>query len=154
MPIPGDPRAWDALTGLWGLRVGVEAETAPTDFQALERRIMLKAPDSGIERVVLVLADSKRDRALLRSEGASLRANFPLQGRAALAAIRSRVDPRCNLIVLALRRASRAPTFLSVMYVPHPSRESAEHACRAHPEPAPGHPSAWESDPRPVVVAW
>ena len=45
LPIPGDQRAWDALTGLWGLRVGIEAETGPTDLQALERRIMLKARD-------------------------------------------------------------------------------------------------------------
>jgi transcriptional regulator with XRE-family HTH domain len=100
MPIPGDQRAWDAMAGLWGLRVGVEAETAPADFQALERRIMLKARDSGIDRVILVLADSKRNRALLRDEGESLRASFPLQGRAALAAIRSGVDPGCNLLVL------------------------------------------------------
>jgi HTH-type transcriptional regulator / antitoxin HipB len=99
VPIPGDQRAWDAQTRLWGLRVGVEAETAPTDFQALERRMMLKARDSGIERVILVLADSKRNRALLRSEGDRLRASFPLQGRAALEALRSSVDPGCNLLV-------------------------------------------------------
>jgi hypothetical protein len=61
---------------------------------------MLKARDSGIERVVLVLADSKRNRALLHSEGDRLRASFPLQGRAARAAITSGVDPGCNVLIL------------------------------------------------------
>ena len=27
LPIPGDQRAWDAMTDLWSLRVGIEAET-------------------------------------------------------------------------------------------------------------------------------
>ena len=52
LPIPGDQRAWDAMTELWGRRVGVEAETGPTDLQALERRTMLKARDGDIDRVI------------------------------------------------------------------------------------------------------
>ena len=34
LPIPGDQRAWDATTELWRLRVGIEAETGPSDLQA------------------------------------------------------------------------------------------------------------------------
>ena len=34
LPIPGDQRAWDATTERWRLRVGIEAETGPSDLQA------------------------------------------------------------------------------------------------------------------------
>jgi transcriptional regulator with XRE-family HTH domain len=100
LPIVGDLRAWDAMTRLWRCVVGVEAETRPTDLQALERRILLKARDGGVDRVILVLADSRANRELMRTAGESLRASFPLQGQAALDAIRSGIDPGCNLLVL------------------------------------------------------
>jgi transcriptional regulator with XRE-family HTH domain len=100
LPEPGDQRAWDALTRLWGVSVGIEVETQPTDLQAMERRVMLKARDGGVDRVVLVLANTRRNRLLWRHVGESLRGSFPLQGDAALAALRSAKDPGCNLLVL------------------------------------------------------
>jgi transcriptional regulator with XRE-family HTH domain len=100
LPIPGDPRAWDALAGLWGLRAAIEAELRPTDLQALERRLALKLRDGAADRLILVLADTKSNRHLLRLAGESLRATFPLQGNAALKAIQSAQDPGCNLLLL------------------------------------------------------
>ena len=102
VPFPGtgDQRAWDAVTRLWGLRVGMETEVRPTDLQAMERRVMLKARDGGVDRVVLVLADTRRNRQLMREVGGSLRGSFPIQGSAALAALASPNDPGGNLLVL------------------------------------------------------
>jgi transcriptional regulator with XRE-family HTH domain len=99
-PRAGDQRAWDAVTRLWDVRIGTEVETRPTDLQAMERRVMLKARDGGVDRVVLVLADTRRNRHLMREVGEALRGSFPLQGDAALAALRSSNDPGCNLLVL------------------------------------------------------
>jgi hypothetical protein len=100
LPTPGDQRAWDATTDLWGMRVGIEAEMRPTDLQALERRLGLKLRDGGVDRLILVLADSRANRRLIRTVGEGLRSSFPLQGAAANAAIRSVADTRCNLLVL------------------------------------------------------
>ncbi len=100
LPRPGDMRAWDAMTQLWGLRVGIEAELRPTDLQALERWLALKLRDGGVDRLILFLADTRANRALLRVAGDALRVMFPLQGRTALAALRSPADPRCNLLLL------------------------------------------------------
>jgi hypothetical protein len=101
LPGPGDQRAWDAAIELWRLRVGVEAESRPTDLQELGRRLGLKWRDGGMDRMVLVLADTRANRAFLCQAGDSLRAMFPLQGRAAVAALRQAEDPSCNLLLLA-----------------------------------------------------
>ena len=101
LPIPGDQRAWDATTELWRLRVGIEAETGPSDLQALERRLALKVRDGGVDRLILVLADTRANRKLIRDAGAALRSLFPVQGAPALVAIRSKGDPGCHLLVLA-----------------------------------------------------
>jgi transcriptional regulator with XRE-family HTH domain len=101
LPIPGDPRSWDAMAGLWDRRVGVEAEVRLTDLQALERRLALKRRDGGVDRLVLVVADTRSNRTLVRSAAASLATTFPLQGRAAIAALRSPTDPQCDLLMLA-----------------------------------------------------
>jgi hypothetical protein len=85
---------------LWGVLIKVEAEMRPTDLQALERRLTLKARDGEVDRMVLALADTRANRRLVREVGDSLRAPFPLQGPAALVAIRSKTDPGCNLLVL------------------------------------------------------
>ncbi|CAN5826332.1 hypothetical protein BH23CHL8_BH23CHL8_17310 [soil metagenome] len=103
VPLPSrlDQRAWDAMTDLWKQRVGVEAETRATDLQALERRLLLKVRDGAVDRLVLVLADSRANRRVLRLGSEGLRSTFALQGRAAVAALSAREDPGCNLLVLA-----------------------------------------------------
>ena len=97
----GDLRAWDAMTRLWGLRVAIEVELRPSDMQALERRLSLKLRDGDADRLVLVAADTRHNRALLRLAADDLSRLFPLQGAAAKAALRSPNDPACNPLVLA-----------------------------------------------------
>jgi transcriptional regulator with XRE-family HTH domain len=102
IPLPrlGDARAWDAMTELWGLKTGIEAELRPDDLQSLERRLALKLRDGGVDRLILALADTRHNRALLRLAGEDLRTMFPLQGREAMEALTSGTDPGCNLLIL------------------------------------------------------
>lgn len=101
LPRSGDQRAWDAMTRLWTLRVGIEAELRPSDLQSLQRKVALKRRDGGVERVFLVLADTRHNRALVRLVGDELRVAFPLQGPAARAAVVGATDPGCDLLFLA-----------------------------------------------------
>ena len=97
---PGDPRAWDTILAAHGRRAGVEAEVHVPDWQALDRKIALRRRDSGIDLVILVLADTRHNRAVLREIGPTGLANFPESGRKALAALRSGMLPEASSIVL------------------------------------------------------
>jgi transcriptional regulator with XRE-family HTH domain len=98
VPIPRDRdlRAWDALLQLDGARMGVAAETHLRDEQELLRREQLKARDSGVGRILLVLADTAHNRRAVRESGPGLRSVLPLEGRAVLAALRRGRDPGRN----------------------------------------------------------
>ena len=99
MPIAGDGRAWDRrLDG--PASIGVEAETRPSDLQALEREIALKVRDSGVDRAILLLARSRHNRELLRTQLPALRQSFPLGTREVLAALRAGRDPGANGLVV------------------------------------------------------
>lgn len=100
MELAGDRRAWDATisASLW--RVGVEAETALTDLQALDRKLALKERDGGMDRVVLVLLDSRRNRSALRVAGDILRRRFPIDSAVALAHLAHGTDPGGNAMIL------------------------------------------------------
>jgi transcriptional regulator with XRE-family HTH domain len=101
LPIPGDRRAWDALIGLNGRRAGCEAETRLADVQALERRLALKARDGGVDVMILIVADTAHNRAVLERERVALRALLPLDGRDVRRALRQGRLPRASgLIVL------------------------------------------------------
>lgn len=107
LPRPGDLRAWDALIrGFAGSDRGrsavgaVEAETHPTDSQALDRKLALKERDGGTDWVLLLVADTRHNRAFLHGPGATLRMRFPLDGRRALELLAAGVDPGTNAIVL------------------------------------------------------
>ena len=65
IPIANDGRAWDALIRAGDWVVGVEAETVLDDFQAVERRLALKARDGGLELVILLVGDTRRNRRVL-----------------------------------------------------------------------------------------
>src|SRR5256714_4540873 len=101
VPIRGqdDLRAWDALVTGPGFRVAVEAETRLHDVQALERRIALKLRDGGIERVALVVADTRRNRGVLSATGKLLAVSFPVPARALLEALSAGRDPGGSGIV-------------------------------------------------------
>lgn len=99
MPSPGDLRAWDEL--LRGpVTVGVEAETRPADLQAVGRSISGKRRDSGVDRVVLLIADTARNRRLVQDHIGMLRQSFPLDTRACLAALGAGRDPGADGLVI------------------------------------------------------
>jgi len=99
MPNPGDLRAWDEL--LRGpVMIGVEAETRPSDLQAVQRSITAKRRDSGVDRVVLLVADTRSNRRMLQDHVGLLRQAFPLDTRACLAALAAGRDPGADALVV------------------------------------------------------
>ena len=80
VPLPrvGDQRAWDATISDSREAIGVEAETRLRDAQAFERRVALKRRDGQVERLVIVLADSRANRSALRSIRSAWRTDYPL----------------------------------------------------------------------------
>ena len=96
LPIEGDLRAWDAeITGAkpnpW--RARVEAETNIADGQALERRLALKLRDDPGGHLILLVSDTRANRAAFRSMGPGLRELLPLETRAILTALAAGRDP-------------------------------------------------------------
>jgi transcriptional regulator with XRE-family HTH domain len=100
LPNPGDRRAWDALVRIASVRIGVEAETRARDSQELQRRLELKRRDGGVDHVVLLLADTRHDRAFLAAAGPGFREAFPVDGRVALARLALPADPGGSAIIL------------------------------------------------------
>lgn len=99
LPGPRDPRAWDVgLLGA-GVRIGVEGETNPDDLQALERRLAQKQKDGQVDRVILLIKGTERNRRLVREAGIGLRLAFPLDTHEVLRALREGRDPGANGIV-------------------------------------------------------
>lgn len=100
-PIPNDRgrRAIDLV--LLGLprRTGVEAETVLEDLQALERDINQKRRDANLDRMILLVRGSRRNREILRGADA-LRRAFPLETRGVLAALARGRDPGADGIVI------------------------------------------------------
>jgi transcriptional regulator with XRE-family HTH domain len=101
LPIPGDLRGWDGMAARPDRRAGVEAETRLHDLQELERRVRLKQRDGGIEVVILLVNDTRRNRAVLAAHREALRGSFPLDGRDILEALgRGELPDRSGLILL------------------------------------------------------
>ena len=94
MPFPevGDLRAWDAVTGRDHWRAGIEAETVIDDTQALDRKVALKRRDGLVDHVVVLVADTPRNRRSLAASPAAF-ADLPLRTRELLAALRIGVEP-------------------------------------------------------------
>jgi transcriptional regulator with XRE-family HTH domain len=99
MPVSGDRRAWDAVIRGNGWWVAVEAETRLHDLQALQRRIALKRRDAGDPCVILLVNDTRPNRAALIMMRESLRTEFPLDARDVLAAVRARRAPTAGGVV-------------------------------------------------------
>lgn len=100
LPIPGDLRAWDATALCPACRIGVEAETRLRDVQALDRRLALKERDGGMDRLVLLVLDSRSNRDVVRSHGDILAVRFPVPGPRALELLGAGVDPGGNALIL------------------------------------------------------
>lgn len=100
LPNPGDRRSWDAPVRVGTTRIGVEAETRAADAQALQRRLGGKRRDGGVDHVILVLADTRHNRAFLRAAGSGFAADFPVDGRTALQRLAAGRDPGGSAIIL------------------------------------------------------
>ena len=96
----GDGRAWDRrLDG--PVSIGLEAEVALRDLQALERRMQRKKEDSGVTRMILLVRGTRRNREVLRELLPSVRGTFPLGSRELLRALADGRDPGADgLLVL------------------------------------------------------
>ena len=96
----GDPRAFDLVLRSADVTIAVEAETRLYDVQAQARRAMAKQSDGEIDRLVLLIADTKHNALVLRDARALLAGDFPLDTRAILRALREGRDPGANGIVV------------------------------------------------------
>jgi hypothetical protein len=93
LPIEGDRRAWDALIRGDVRVAAVEAETVLDDIQAVERRIALKQRDGAIDHVILLVADTRRNRRALAATPTA----FPGFSRDARSTLRALADGRIPL---------------------------------------------------------
>lgn len=103
MPLPGagDRRSWDLGLRLVGQRVGVEAETAIRDIQRLVRHTRERESDGGMDEVVLLLADTRRNRSLLPGLLEALGERFQTSPRSILKALREGLPlPGSGVILL------------------------------------------------------
>jgi transcriptional regulator with XRE-family HTH domain len=98
LSIEGDLRAWDAVIRQDGWRIVVEAETVLHDLQALERKLALKLRDGGEERLILLVADTKRNRRALAAAPDAF-ADLSAGTRTILAAMSIGRDPGSGGIV-------------------------------------------------------
>jgi transcriptional regulator with XRE-family HTH domain len=98
---PGDLRAWDADLGTAHRSLGVEGETRLGDCQEAQRRVRLKLRDDPrIDAALLLLADTRHNREIVRANRAALEADFPIDGPAALRALAAGLLPGGSAIVL------------------------------------------------------
>jgi hypothetical protein len=81
-------------------RAWIDAETVLDDLQALDRRLTLKARDSDADLVLLVVADTKRNRAILAAAPGAF-GWLDRRSRPTLAALRIGTrPPRSAILVL------------------------------------------------------
>jgi transcriptional regulator with XRE-family HTH domain len=88
LPNPGDTRAWDVVIRMAGCTGGIEVETRVRDIQALTRRMRTRQREGGADVVVLVLAESIRNRRVLPELIETLGPEFATSPRAVLKALR------------------------------------------------------------------
>jgi hypothetical protein len=83
-----------------GWRYGTEAETHPTDAQALGRRTELKLRDGHVDGMLLVLPDTRYVRLFLTAAVDVLTPSFPVPGRRAIELLRAGIDPGGNSVIV------------------------------------------------------
>src|SRR4029079_5356824 len=96
LPIEKDLRAWDAeIRGRdprsW--RARVEAETRIADGQALERKLALKLRDDPDGHLILLVSDTRSNRAALATLAPGLSAMLPRSTREILSALAAGREP-------------------------------------------------------------
>ena len=77
----------------------IEAETRLNDVQAAERRLRAKQRDLGTTRAILLVADTRHNRAVI-NHVPDLSTQFPIGTRACLAALGRGEDPGGDCLVI------------------------------------------------------
>ena len=85
------------ISGVFG-EILVEAETHLGDLQAIERRVGSKARDLGVAGVILLVAETRHNRAVLGLH-AEVGERFPIGTRACLGALSTGSDPGVDCLV-------------------------------------------------------
>ncbi len=98
--VRGDPRAFDLVLRSRDVTIAIEAETRLYDVQAQARRALAKQSDGHVERLVLLIADTKHNAMVLRDVRPLLAGDFPLDTRAILRALAEGRDPGASGIVI------------------------------------------------------
>lgn len=103
VPIAGDRRSGDAMQTVAAAYspadILFEAETHLDDIQLLERRAAAKQRDLGARRLVLLVADTRHNKDVIRQHP-ELRVRFPVDARKALAALARREDPGGDCLIV------------------------------------------------------
>jgi transcriptional regulator with XRE-family HTH domain len=99
MPIAGDRRSGDGLIEGVEWAALVEAETRLGDLQLVERRASAKQRDLDADRLVLLVADTRHNREVLRLHP-ELHDRFPIETRACLRRLGQGLDPGGDCLVL------------------------------------------------------
>lgn len=99
IPIAGDQRSGDGvITGPFG-DVLVEAETHLADIQALERKVRAKARDLGVVHTVVLVADTRHNRAVIAAHP-QLGESFAVDTRTCLNRLARGVEPGGDCLVI------------------------------------------------------
>jgi hypothetical protein len=61
---------------------------------------MLKLRDSGFDRAIILVADTRGNRQILREAGPGLHANYPGSARSALQALAAAEDAGANCVIV------------------------------------------------------
>lgn len=104
---PGDLRAWDGVVDRFAAASGarddrdlkVECETRIADGQGFLRRLAVKLRDDEAEHVLVVLADTRANRAAVAAMSLLRDGPFTVTARQALANLRAGTHPGGNAIV-------------------------------------------------------
>jgi transcriptional regulator with XRE-family HTH domain len=99
LPIDGDLRAWDAVLRAPAWHRPLEAETVIDDLQALERRLALKVRDGRVDGVILLVADTRRNRRAIASAPGAFQ-GFDRRTRRVLRELAAGRDPGGSSLVL------------------------------------------------------
>ena len=98
--LPGDRRAWDEVLDGPGWSLPVEAESRPRDVQALNRKLALNCRDACVDRMLLLVADTRHNRHVLRLAAAAFEAAFPIDGRDAMTSLMAGALPTGSAVIL------------------------------------------------------
>ena len=98
----GDLRAFDGVIVGFpdGRRLPTEYESRFSDAQAQIRRVLLKVQDAGLEDVLIVIGDTRRNRDGVRAAESLLRDRFPLTARHVLACLAAGRYPAGSAVIL------------------------------------------------------